>query len=133
MIKRIESILLFSENANKLAEFYNEKVGLKITFEGVMGEGKDEGEVYEFGMPNGSSFNILDHSKIKGKNKQPERFILNFEVDNIQNEVKRLGKSRIKKIQDIYHVESYGYIATFEDIDGNYFQLVQTHPTKKQK
>jgi len=40
--------------------------------------------------------------------------------------VERLEKVGVKKIQDIYHVEGYGYIATFEDIDGNYFQLVQT-------
>ncbi len=133
MIKGIESVLLFSENASKLSEFYNEKVGLKITFEGVMGEGKDEGEIYQFELKGGSPLVILDHSKIKGKNKQPERFIFNLEVDDIEKEVKRLDKAGVKKQQDVYHVEDYGYVATFVDIDGNYFQLVQTYPTKKQK
>jgi len=28
-------------------------------------------------------------------------------------------------VQDTYHIEGYGYISTFEDVDGNYFQLVQ--------
>ncbi len=125
MIRGIESVMLFSENAEKLAKFYKEKVGLKITFEAVMGEGKDETNMYEFKMKNGSSMNIMDHKKVKGKNKSPNRMMINLEVDDIEKEVKRLVKNKVKKIQDTYHVEGYGYVATFEDMDGNYFQLVQ--------
>ena len=124
MIKGIEGITLFSQSASKLAKFYQEKVGLKITFEAVMGENDEE--LYTFEMKQGSILYIVDHSKVKGKNKNPERMIINFEVGNIKEDVKRLEKAGVKKIQDIYHVEEYGYIATFEDIDGNYFQLVQT-------
>ncbi|OGK23167.1 hypothetical protein A2954_00570 [Candidatus Roizmanbacteria bacterium RIFCSPLOWO2_01_FULL_37_12] len=122
MFKGIESILLFSENAHELADFYEEKVGLKLTNEFMM-EGKDEG--YEFKMKSGSSLNVLDHSEVKGKNKNPQRMIINFEVDDIEKEVKRIKKNKVKLIQDIYHIEGYGHIATFSDIDGNYFQLVQ--------
>ncbi len=125
MIRAMESVLLFSENAKKLATFYKEKVGLKVTFEGAMGEGKDETNVYEFKLKNGCALNILDHSKVKGKNKIPERMMINLEVDDIEKEVKRLKKNNVKVVQDIYHVESYGYIATFQDVDGNYFQFVQ--------
>ena len=124
MIKGIEGITLFSQNASKLAKFYQEKVGLKITFEAVMGENDEE--LYIFEMKQGSILYIVDHSKVKGKNKTPQRSIINFEVGNIKEDVKRLEKAGVKKIQDIYHMEEYGYIATFEDIDGNYFQLVQT-------
>ncbi len=41
--KNISSILLFSENAKKLANFYKEKVVLKITDKAGFGE---EGEEY---------------------------------------------------------------------------------------
>lgn len=51
--------------------------------------------------------------------------IFNLEVDDIEEEVKRLDGAGVKKVADIYHMQNYGYIATFEDIDGNYFQLVQ--------
>lgn len=128
MIHRIESILLSSEQARKLAMFYKEKVGLKLTQEFEMGE-KGE-EVFGFEMKSGSSLYIVDHSKIKGKSKQPERYLLNFEVDDIEKEFKRLVKAGVKKIKDIYHVESYGLISTFEDPDGNYFQLVQVRAAK---
>lgn len=123
MIRGIESMTLFSQNAKKLADFYKEKVGLKVTLEAEMGE--DNANLFGFEMKSGSGFYIVDHSKVKGKNKQPERCIINFEVDDIEKEVAQLVKQGVKKIQDVYHVEDYGYIATLEDIDGNYFQLVK--------
>lgn len=122
MIRGIESILLFSENASRLSTFYQEKVGLKLTNEMLM---EEKEEVYEFKMANGSPLYIGDHSEVKGKNNYPNRFIFNLEVDDIEKEVKRLEKAKVKKTRDIYHVEGYGYIATFEDPDGNLFQLVQ--------
>ncbi len=122
MIKGIEGILIGSQNAKKLADFYKKKVGLKVTFEAVMGDNNEQ--VYLFEMK-GAGLYINDHSEIKGKSENPNRVIFNLEVDNIENEVKRLGKNKVKKIKDIYHIEGYGKIATFEDVDGNYFQLVQ--------
>lgn len=88
MIKGIESILLFSQNARKLADFYREKVGLKMTLEA-------------------------------------ERIMFNLEVDDVEKEVRRLKEESVEIIQDVYHVENYGLIATFKDVDGNYFQFVQ--------
>lgn len=125
MIKGIETVTLFSQNASKLAKFYMNKVGLKATGEFVMGEGKDEANVYMFEYKKGCDFGIIDHSKVKGKNKNPERYIVNFEVDNIKKEVTKLKNNKVKVVTDIYHVEQYGWIATFADLDGNYFQLVQ--------
>jgi predicted enzyme related to lactoylglutathione lyase len=123
LIQGIESILLSSESAKKLAKFYTEKVGLKQTMEAEMGEAGEE--LFGFEMGKGSALYIVDHSDIKGKNKDSKRIMLSLEVDNIEDDVKKLEKSKVKKIKDIYHVEGYGKIATFEDIDGNYFQLVQ--------
>lgn len=125
IIKNIESITLFSENAKNLVDFYKEKVGLKSTSEAELGE-NGETNLFAFEM-SGTSLYIVDHSEVKGSNKEPSRIIFNLEVDDIEEDVKRLEQKEVKKIQDIYHVEDYGYIATFEDLDGNYFQLVKTH------
>lgn len=125
IIKKIESITLFSENAKNLAVFYKEKVGLKSTSEAELGE-NGETNLFAFEM-SGTSLYIVDHSEVKGSNKEPSRIIFNLEVDDIEEDVKRLEQKEVKKIQDIYHIEDYGYIATFEDLDGNYFQLVKTH------
>ena len=123
MIRGFESLLIGSQNAKKLADFYKEKVGLEIGLEAEMGEENEE--LYELKLGKGPNVYIMDHSKVKGKNKNPERIIFNLEVDDIKKEAKRLTGAKVKKIQDIYHVEGYGYIATFTDVDGNYFQLVQ--------
>lgn len=123
MIKSIESLNLFTESAKKLTGFYRDKVGLKVAFEGEMGENDEE--IYEMKLGKGPSLYIIDHSKVKGKNTNPDRVIFNIEVDNIKKEVARLKKAKVKVVQDTYHVEGYGWICTFADVDGNYFQFVQ--------
>ncbi len=123
MIRKIDGVLLSSPNAKKLASFYTDKVGVKFPMVMEMGDGGDE--VYGASWKNSSDFAILDHSKVKGKNTQPARYMLNFEVDDIAKEFKKLKKAKVKVIAPIYHIESYGHVATFEDVDGNYFQLVQ--------
>ena len=123
MIKAIESITLFSENAKKLADFYKAKVGLKMSLEAEIGE--EGGNLFGFEFEGGPGLYIMNHSKVKGKQKEPERIIFNLEVSDIEADVKKLDEARVKKIQDIYHMQNYGYLATFEDLDGNYFQLVQ--------
>jgi predicted enzyme related to lactoylglutathione lyase len=128
MIKGLEGIGLFSENAKKLADFYKEKVGLKIKSEGEMGE-NNEG-FYEMEVGDGPGFFIMDHSKVKGKNKNPEMIIFNLEVDDIEKEFERVKKAGVKVVAEVYHVEEYGLIATFEDVDGNYFQFVQIRATE---
>lgn len=126
MITKIEGILLFSNDPEKLAKFYEEKIGLKSTFEGEMGE-EDKG-FYVFELKESSPLTILYHDKIKGENMNPERILVNYEVDDIEKEVERLEKAGVKKIASIYHIQDYGYVATFSDIDGNYFQIVKTKP-----
>jgi len=127
MIRGLESVLLSSENPKKLAEFYQDKVGVKIKEEYEMGEGES---LFEMEIPEGSGFTIISHSEVKGKAKEPQRFILNFEVADIDKAISEIESKDVKTIAEKYHVEGYGYIATFEDIDGNYFQLVQVRENK---
>ena len=126
MVQGLESVTLFSENATRLAQFYREKVGLEVELVGEMGEdGNDDDKVYEVKLGEGSGLYIVDHSEVKGKNKEPQRIIINLEVDKIEPEFERLKKEGVKVVQEVYHLQEYGLIATFEDSDGNYFQLVQ--------
>jgi predicted enzyme related to lactoylglutathione lyase len=122
MIKRIDGINLYTQDAKKLADFYIDKVGVKMTMEGEMGE-NEQFFGFEFGKE--ANFFIMTHSMVKEKNMSPERYLINFEVDDIDKEIGKLKRNGVKIIKEMYHLENYGYIATFEDIDGNYFQLVQ--------
>lgn len=122
MIRGLEAVLLSSESAQKLAKFYSEVVGLKQGEVWEMGDKGEEG--YEFKAGKVGIY-IMDHSKVKGKSIQAERVMFNLEVSDIEKEVKRMKKAKAKVVADIYHMQGYGYIATFEDPDGNYFQFVQ--------
>jgi len=122
MIRGLEGLNLFTENAKRLSTFYRDKVGLAVTFEGEMGE---DDEIYELALGKGPNLYIIDHSKVHGKNKNPEMIIFNIEVDDIKREVARLRRAKVRQIQPTYHVEGYGWLCTFADVDGNYFQLVQ--------
>lgn len=127
MIRKIDGVLLSSPNAKKLAAFYTDKVGVKFGFEAEMGKGD---KVFGASWKGSTDFVVLDHSKVKGRSGQPERYMLNFEVDDIKKEFKKLKKAKVKVVAPIYHIESYGHVATFEDIDGNYFQFVQIRAKK---
>ena len=127
MIKGFESILIGSANAKKLAGFYTKTVRLKQDSVWENPENKEEGYYLKAGKGN---IYIMDHSKIKGKAKDPDRLIFNIEVDDIEKEVKRLKKAKVKIVADVYHMQGYGLIATLADSDGNYFQFVQVRAGK---
>ncbi|MBI3341871.1 VOC family protein [Candidatus Curtissbacteria bacterium] len=122
MIKGLESILIGSQKASKLADFYTKTVGLKKGSTWVNDENGEEGIELFVGK---QGIYVMDHSKVKGKAKDPNRVILNIEVDDVEKETKRLKKAKVKVVQDVYHMEGYGLIATFADPEGNYFQFVQ--------
>lgn len=125
MIDRIDGILLSSKDPKKLADFYNSTVGLEIEDEFEM----EDGSVgFSLTFKDGPNLFISSHSEINGNNPEPARFIINFEVGDIEKEVARIDEKGAKKIKDTYHIEGYGFVATYEDPDGNYFQLVQVRP-----
>ncbi len=128
MIKGLESVIIGSAKAKKLANFYKEKIGLKCTMEM---ENPDTGEAgYAFEFKEGAGLYIMDHSEVKGANKNPQQVFFNLEVDDIEKEAKRLKTAHVKNIAKIYHMEGYGLIATWQDPEGNYFQTVQVRASK---
>ena len=123
MVKNFENVTLGSANATKLAKFYQGKVGLKQSWDAVMGK---DTNVYGFTIGK-MDLVVIDHPKVKGKSKESFRAVFSLEVDNLEKEFAKLKKAGVKIISPIYHIEEYGYVATFEDLDGNHFQLVKTH------
>jgi len=122
MIRGIEGVTLSSAHPRKLAKFY-QGIGVAIGQEWEMGDKAEP--FFEMKLKSGSNFYIGPHSKIKGGAKDPLRIMLNFEVDDIKKMVKKLKALKVKLIADVYHIEGYGWVSTWVDSDGNYFQLVQ--------
>ena len=114
---KINGVILFSEKPEKLVKFYQKVFGSDPDWSG--------GGFNGFGSK--SSWLIIGpHDKVKGKNSTPERIMVNLETDDVKGEFERLKKAGVKVIQKPYSPgeERDMLVATLEDPDGNYFQLV---------
>lgn len=112
----LNSLLVGSENPQKLAEFY----------EKVLEKKPDWSEGGYYGFVAGKAFlSIGPHGKVKGKSKNPERIIINFETKDVKGEFERIKKLGAEVIAEPYQMEGMtNWIATLADPDGNYFQLM---------
>ena len=122
MIRSLESVVLLSEHADDLAKFYQDKVGLEIKDEA---EGDDGSKMFELKVGDGPNIYIMSNSDIKGKNSNPSRVLISIEVDDIEKEDEKIKDAGVKAVKDVHHLEGYGLIGTYEDLDGNNFNLVQ--------
>lgn len=114
---KLGGVMLGTEDSKKLADFYTKILG---------DPGWQQDEWYGFDV-DGCNLMIGPHSEVKGQSLTPARIIINFEVEDVQNEF-----NRIKDIGAIVVAEPYQpsqkdnsdmWLATFADPDGNYFQL----------
>lgn len=113
----LNSILVFSEDPKKLADFYKK----------VLQKEPDYEEEGYYGLSAGKTFLMFgSHEKVKGRNPNPERLMFNFETDDVKGEYARIKGNGATSIAEPYQMgdESEGWIATFADPDGNYFQLM---------
>lgn len=113
----LNSILLGSENPQRLIEFYKK----------VLAQESEWGEGDWAGFKVGDGFlTIGPHSEVKGTNKEPGRFLINFESYEIEEEFARIKALGARVIAQPYHPGEVQdmLIATFADPDGNYFQLM---------
>lgn len=119
MIKMLDlaSIMIGSEDPKELSEFY----------EKVLEKKPDWADYGYYGFVAGKTFiSIGPHDKVKGKSQNPERIMLNFETPDVKGEFARIKALGATVIAEPYQMgkEEKGWIATFADPDGNYFQLM---------
>jgi len=112
------SVMIGTHQPKVLGKFY----------EKVFDKKPDMGDGDWYGWQFGSYyFNIGEHSEVKGKNKEPQRIIMNFETEEIEDEFKRIKEiDGVTVVKELYEMEGMPgmQIATFADPDGNYFQLM---------
>ncbi len=116
----LNTVMLGTEDAKSLADFYAKFLG-KPDYE-------DQGF---FGWQAGSCFlMIMPHSEVKGVNEMPGRIIINFQTPDVKKEFKRIKALGVPVKQEPYQPAGAEemWVATFEDLDGNYFQLASPMP-----
>jgi predicted enzyme related to lactoylglutathione lyase len=116
------TVMLGTDDPAALRDFYVK----------VLGEpGWDDGGYT--GWQAGSGMLMIGaHSEVKGRNETPGRFILNFETPDVKGETQRLKELGATVVQEPYQPSSEMdmWLATFEDPDGNYFQLASPMPSQ---
>lgn len=113
----LNSIMLGTSDSKKLAAFYEKVLNKKPDMH--------DGDWYGF-MAGGCFISMGLHDKVKGKSKNPERIILNFETSEVEKEFKRIKALGAEVIKEPYSMgeDTSIKIATLADPDGNYFQLM---------
>jgi len=117
----LTTVMVGSEDPKQLGEFYK----------GVLGDPTwDEGGYTGWQAGDGMLM-IGPHSEVKGSNGEPGRIILNFETPDFRKEFDRIkGLGARVKAEPYQPGEEAGdfWLATFEDPDGNFFQLATPMP-----
>lgn len=117
----LNSILIFSENPKELADFYKKVLDKDPDWSGGDFVGFKVGDGY---------LTIGPHDKVHGKSSNPERIMINFETNDVSAEFERMKGLGANVVAEPYHPgeEPEMWIATLEDPDGNYFQLLTPMP-----
>lgn len=116
MIYGINGVIIWTQNLDKLLSFYTEILGLQLN--------SNHGDFVSFKWGN-MRLNIGTHSEIFGVNKEPNRLMINLEVDDIQNEFSQLESKGVIFISQPTRQRWGGWVCTFLDPDQNILQLLE--------
>ncbi len=119
----LSTVMIGSEDPKGLSAFYTT----------VLGEPAwDDGGYVGWQSGNGMLM-IGPHSEVKGRNETPGRIILNFETPDVHSEFDRIKGLGVTVQHEPYQPGGGAedlWLATFEDPDGNYFQLASPMPAQ---
>lgn len=112
---KFNSILIGSENPERLVEYYSK----------LFGEGWADGG-YTGWMLGDGNVTVGPHDQVHGKNASPGRMIFNIESEDVKADYERFKAAGAIVVTEPYTFEQApgSWIATFADPDDNYFQLM---------
>lgn len=112
---KMTSLLLGTDNPERLAEFYTKLLG-----EPTMSDGG-----YTSWVTGAGGLTIGKHSEVHGQNNEPGRVIWFFETTDLNAEFERIKDLGGRVIAEPYSPGGGPdmMLATFADPDGNYFNL----------
>ncbi len=117
MLTGIHSVVIWTEDVNRLLPFYRDVLGLKPQME-------NEGFV-AFEASSGAAHALGAHSEVKGRARDPYRMMVDLQVDDCQAEYERLSKQGVEFVRAPSKENDGAIIATLLDPDGNVLQLFQ--------
>lgn len=123
-ILALDSICLWSENPDKLADFYEKVIGLPV--DSHLNYSDDRGVQFKVGS---TYFFVGYHDKIKGEAKDPYRIMIGFTVDSVNEIYEEISKRGVDFIaKPFLSPDKTSYVATARDPEGNIIQFYSDKP-----
>jgi predicted enzyme related to lactoylglutathione lyase len=112
----LNSIMIGSEDPDRLVEYYTKVFGAPMGSEGV----------YTWWQIGNGGLTVAQHDQVKGKNGTPGRIIWNIETSDVPGDFDKLKGAGATVVQEPYSPGEAAemWVCTFADPDDNYFQLV---------
>lgn len=122
MFQKISTILIWSENYRRLADWYKNVFDLTINEQ--LNHPKDTGILFDF--PQGGTWLwIGQHDGIHGANKDPLRIMFNITVDSVGEAYAHLKGKGVTFIATPFKAPTMEkWFCTFSDPDGNTVQVI---------
>ncbi|HSL09958.1 MAG TPA: VOC family protein [Actinomycetota bacterium] len=122
----LNSVLIGSEDPQRLRTFYTS----------LLGEPTWEADGYTTWQIGNGWLTVGFHDEVKGTNPSPGRLIWNIETADVAATFERMRDAGATVVAEPYQMgddfdEFTGWIATFADPDGNYFQLLSPMPEQE--
>jgi len=120
--EKISTVLIWSEDAQKLADWYKNTFNFKVIEE--LDHPNDTGVLLEVN-PDGTWLWIGQHSEVKSKNPDPHRHMFNLNVESVSEAYEYLKQKGVEFFARPFKAPTMKkYFATFYDLDGNMIQLI---------
>ena len=119
LINKDIGICLWSGNYEKLAKWYEDVLG--FTVQRRLTLPNDTGVDFDFAP---TYFYVGKHDKVKGKNKDPYRIMIGFNVENVIKTYEELKKKQVTFIAKPFAGPPGGFwCMTIKDPEGNLIQF----------
>lgn len=115
-VEGIAGVILWTDNVERLAQFYRDVVGLTVHSERPHFVAFTSGDV---------RLSVGLHDGVSGASSDPYRVMVNLAVTDIHRVHSRLAAQGVEFLREPEEEHWGGLVATFRDPDGNLLQLLQ--------
>ena len=116
MIERVAGVIIWTGDLERLSAFYRETLGL------APHSVRPDFVAFRWGD---MRFSIGLHSEVEGSSAEPNRIMVNFEVEDIHEVYAALEAKGVSFRRPPEREHWGGWVCTFSDPDGNVLQLLQ--------
>ena len=116
-IQDIAGVVFWTDNLEEMVRFYQDVLGLRLH--------SHHGEFVAFELKPGVRLNLGRHSQVHGKAQDPYRVMLHLKVGDLVAFCARLKEQGTVFLREPARETWGGWVATFQDPDGNILQLLQ--------